>query len=821
MPAPATSYDLIALIRKSELVEESKLEECLGRLDSSVALALSPRELAVQLIEVGLITKFQAEQFVLGRWKGFNLGSYKILEQLGVGGMGHVFLAEHTVMKRRVAVKVLPASAAGDPVLRERFNREARAAGSLDHPNIVRVHDIANSAGVHYLVMEFVDGESLQQVVSRFGPLDVLTACHYIAQVAHGLQHAHEAGLIHRDIKPANLLLDRTGTVKILDLGLVRFFDEPDHLTREHQEKNILGTADYLAPEQAVDSHGVDIRADLYSLGATFHFLLCGQPLFPEGKAAQKLVWHQMRPPTPIRELRPDVPVELEAVLLKMLAKLRDDRYQSPMEVAEALLPWLATPLGPPPEEWMPQLSRAARDAGMASSVGPRSGGPRSSISSRSSWSGQPLSSRSSHAQISVPPSSSELSTANGNALTTPRELPRPSQVPGLVPVTVKAGRNNRLFSIVALGVAAAAAAVACYVLFIRGPRTQKTDDTNSPANGSTRLVVSRADVPGGFKSVQEALAKAKAGQRVVVAEDAWDEPLTISDATVAPGVRLEGQAPSGRPVKWSPPANYPAGQPLIAIAGATDVHIEGFVFDGADRVDDLIVASGFCPGLTVQDVTFSNFLRSAVCVRGATGDPMKPVTLRRARVAATHPVPSGLLFQTPRGGSCQQVYVTDSRFEGPMLAAVRLAGHVDGLFLDHNRFSRAADGVLFQKDSPSYTANVQVTSNTFHELKTGLRFEALPANGSANVTVRKNLFVFVPKVAVVDGVAVADPNWTWLTAPEGNVRDATSQDGVPNLRSRVAEVTIGTDPTNDTTFLRYAKDSPLTKVGSPGVPPE
>jgi serine/threonine protein kinase len=276
--------------------------------------------------------------------------------------MGSVYLCEHKLMRRRVAVKVLPTAKAEDPASLERFYREARAVAALDHPNIVRAYDIDQDEKLHFLVMEYVDGASLQEIVKKTGrPLDVARAAHYMRQAALGLQHAHEtAGLVHRDIKPGNILVDRTGGVKILDMGLARFFhDEEDILTRKYDE-NILGTADYLAPEQALDSHTVDIRADIYSLGATFYFCLTGRPPFNEGTVAQKLIWHQTRRPRPIRQIRPEVPEGLAVLIDKMMAKDPAQRPQIPLAIAEALAPWTATPIGPPPGEEMPQMSPAA-----------------------------------------------------------------------------------------------------------------------------------------------------------------------------------------------------------------------------------------------------------------------------------------------------------------------------------------------------------------------------------------------------------------------------------------------------------------------------
>jgi serine/threonine protein kinase len=244
----------------------------------------------------------------------------------------------------------------------ERFYREAQASAALNHPNIVRAHDIDNDGKKHYHVMENHDGTSLQDIVTKQGPLDITRAAHYIAQTAQGLQHAHELGWVHRDIKPGNILLDRSGTVKILDMGLARFFPEKTQsLTQKYDEHAILGTADYLAPEQAVSSHDVDIRADIYSLGGTLYFLLTGQPPFPEGTVTQKLIWQQMREPQSVRELRPDVPAALVTVVEKMMDKAPGKRYQAPEEVIQALEPWTSVPVNPPLASEMPKHCPAVR----------------------------------------------------------------------------------------------------------------------------------------------------------------------------------------------------------------------------------------------------------------------------------------------------------------------------------------------------------------------------------------------------------------------------------------------------------------------------
>jgi serine/threonine protein kinase len=372
MPTPSLDA-FVDLLGRSGVVEPARLTAYLDKLRAADALPSDPARLASLMIRDALLTSFQAQQLLAGKWRGFFIGKYKVLEKIGSGGMGTVYLAEHKFMKRRVAIKVLPKARALEPSSLERFYREAKAIAALDHPNIVRAYDVdvdrlADGTDLHFLVMEYVDGISFQDWVKARGPLDPPRAAHYIYQAAQGLHHAHTIGLVHRDIKPGNLLVDRHGIVKILDMGLARFFhDEEDLLTKKYDE-NVLGTADYLAPEQAIDSHTVDIRADIYSLGGTFYFMLTGRSPFGEGTVAQKLIWHQTRRPKPILELRPDVPADIVAVVEKMMEKSPADRYQTPLEVAEALSAYAFCDRAAPPETDLPELSPAAR--GVASEVG-------------------------------------------------------------------------------------------------------------------------------------------------------------------------------------------------------------------------------------------------------------------------------------------------------------------------------------------------------------------------------------------------------------------------------------------------------------------
>lgn len=335
MPAPQTVPDFLALLRQSSLLTDANLDKFLDK--HSTALRGRPGALAGLLIEAGLLTHFQADQLLRGKWRRFSIGRYTVLDQIGTGGFGSVYLCEHRHMRRKVAVKILPMIRANDNSCLERFYREARAVAALNHPNIVRAYDVGQEQNLHFLAMEYVDGVTLHELVSQRGPLEPLRAVHYLRQAAQGLQHAYEAGLVHRDIKPGNLLVDMTGTVKILDLGLARFYeDHTDQLSAKNAE-TVLGTIDYVSPEQALNSHDVDIRSDIYSLGATFYYCLTGSPPFPKGTPGQKLLWHQTRKPPTLSEVRPDVPAELSTVIDTAMAKDVKDRFQTPLELLQAL----------------------------------------------------------------------------------------------------------------------------------------------------------------------------------------------------------------------------------------------------------------------------------------------------------------------------------------------------------------------------------------------------------------------------------------------------------------------------------------------------
>jgi serine/threonine-protein kinase len=334
-------------VRASALISPERLMKALGNAPETDR----GRVLARFLVETGHLTKFQAERLLAGRTDGFVMGQYRILDELGRGGMGRVFKAEHMSMGRVVAIKILSSELTKTERARQLFEREVKAAARLSHPNIVTAFDANQLGDRFFLVMEFVDGPNLHDLVKEHGLLPVTQACDYIRQAALGLQFAHDLGMVHRDIKPANLLVQKnksnlsTGSsvVKILDFGLARLNTNDDGTPGDDSidvnAQTVMGTPDFLSPEQARSLHATDGRSDLYSLGCAFYYLLIGKPPFPGGTTLEKLVRHSTEPPKPIGNLRKDIRPEVAAIVHRLLAKKADDRFQSAADLAAALLP--------------------------------------------------------------------------------------------------------------------------------------------------------------------------------------------------------------------------------------------------------------------------------------------------------------------------------------------------------------------------------------------------------------------------------------------------------------------------------------------------
>ena len=340
----STIKDFVDIVRKSGLAEASKIDEVVASLDNLEAPVND--DVTNAFIEAKLITPWHLKQLLKGKHRGFFLERYKLLNELGKGGMSSVYLAEHTDMHLPVAIKVLPVKRVGEKSYLERFKREAKASFKLRHDNIAGATNFAHHGDLWYIVLDYIEGEDLYQKVKASGPLPVRDAVEYIRQAACGLQYAHEQGLVHRDIKPANLMLDTKGTVKILDLGLALDGDDDEEggLTKAHDEK-VLGTADYLAPAQSKNSHSADPRSDIYALGCTLYYLIVGRAPFARGSVIERIKAHWNEPaPNPLDELEKP-PADLDSALIdlyfRMMEKHPDARPQTAGDVAEQLNAWL------------------------------------------------------------------------------------------------------------------------------------------------------------------------------------------------------------------------------------------------------------------------------------------------------------------------------------------------------------------------------------------------------------------------------------------------------------------------------------------------
>ena len=326
--------ELAGTLRTLKLMQPEQLAELTPEL---LDRFFDPRGMAKYILKKGWLTVYQVNHVLNGQASELVLGPYRILDSLGEGAVSQVFKAYDTERKCLAAVKAIKEEHWNNIEAAGRFKREMRIVAQLDHPNIVRAFEIDLDNPRHYFAMEYVEGTDLNKLVKLGGPLPVATACEYIRQVGSGLQYAHERGIVHRDLKPGNLLLIDGPTIKILDLGMARL-REPGRTTesvsRLTLDGMVIGTPDYLAPEQARNPRGVDIRADIYSLGCTLYYLLAGKPPFQGNTAMQKLFQHQ----TAEVDVSALPAVDgLGDVIKKAMAKSPDNRFQEPAQLAQAL----------------------------------------------------------------------------------------------------------------------------------------------------------------------------------------------------------------------------------------------------------------------------------------------------------------------------------------------------------------------------------------------------------------------------------------------------------------------------------------------------
>ena len=333
--------DFVNCLRRSGLVDERETDALVDGLAQDGVDVRDPKKIAAALVRNETLTKWQAENLLRGKRRGFVLGKYRLLGLLGRGANNSVYIGEHSLMHRRCAIKVLPTkNLSSSSTALSRFQQEARGGrpvGSHKYraglrPGPGQGRQVGRSFLRHGAGRRAKVSRSAS---SRDGPLPAIDAADLIRQAADGLAHAHKAGIIHRDIKPANLLVDRQGVVKILDLGLAKISDILS------DESPVLGTADFLAPEQALDAKTADARSDVYSLGCTFYFVLCGQPPFSGGTLSERLVRHLFETPVALARKRPELPPDLTSLVHRMLAKNPNERIQTSAEVSSLLRNWL------------------------------------------------------------------------------------------------------------------------------------------------------------------------------------------------------------------------------------------------------------------------------------------------------------------------------------------------------------------------------------------------------------------------------------------------------------------------------------------------
>jgi serine/threonine protein kinase len=345
-----TLPDFVSALRQSGLVAPEAIEKIAV---SSERPDAQPKSIAKWIVQNGWLSSFQVKMLWNGRGSELSLGQYILIEKLGEGGMGEVFRAQHRRMGREVALKVIRKERLDNPEAVRRFQREIQAAAQLSHENVVMAYDADQQGDIHFFAMELVEGINLARKVREGGPLTIEDACQFIRQAANGLQHAHERGMVHRDIKPSNLLLSKSGVIKLLDMGLARLYDTDKNETRITQEGLVIGTPDFISPEQARDSRKADIRSDIYALGCTLYFLLTGESPYTGGTPTEKMLKHSMEPIPDITQRRFDVPSTLAGIMMVMMAKTPEERYQTPSEVARQIQSFLA---GSPLRNTPPQI---------------------------------------------------------------------------------------------------------------------------------------------------------------------------------------------------------------------------------------------------------------------------------------------------------------------------------------------------------------------------------------------------------------------------------------------------------------------------------
>lgn len=800
-----TAEQLVSVLKRSGLVDDRSLTGALNDYRQQNGPD-DANALAEFLVNQNLITSWQAAKLLKGKHRGFYLGKYKLLTLLGRGGMSSVYLAEHIKMKRRCALKVLPHKFVNDSSYLERFHREAQAVAALDHPNIVRAYDIDSERDgqleIHFLVMECIEGNNFYELVKALGPLDVHTAADYIRQAALGLQHAHDAGLVHRDIKPGNFIVDMQGTVKMMDLGLAKAFTTPEEfsLTMVNDER-ILGTADYLAPEQAVDSHHVDTRADIYALGCTFYFLLTGEPPHGDGTLTQRLLAHQTKTPKGVRALRPSVPGSLESLIERMMKKDRDERIQTAAEVAKKLERWLETNEGDSSDDSVTQLP--------APNIKALLSGPPSGIADDSNELMDFLSrldSKTTHDDPTVrgPESASEKaseSPADANLhFTTDSKQIKSQSTAGSQSSRLNSSKRiqaaRQLQFTIQLWVLGAILVVALAIFLLTRdkeppvpkpvvettPGAQKNHVTPpvEPDRNLTGPVIS-VGPDGDFRTLSAALDYVLLAGR----SSQFNEIRIASGQTIDDQVEIDnsglGQFPKGFLIHGEGP-DFPilagSGETLLTLNSVEGLTLSDLVFD-ASECQQAVLIRGYATGTTFTNLQFRDIRRRAITGAGVRGLQHHQIRIQNCDFYGTESAKEGICFDVEQDrafgvSGTRQIAIRQCRFLGPLENAIRFSEVTIDVSIEESIFHDLKNGIVFDGGDRQEVSRMTFANNTFHQNEIGINFLTGPIEAASAITFRRNLFVDISQGEVLTdraGVSLATlsenaepPRQNWTT---------------------------------------------------------
>jgi serine/threonine protein kinase/nitrous oxidase accessory protein NosD len=726
------------------------------------------------------------------------LGRYQLLDKLGQGGMGEVYLARDAELDRSVALKVLPPESVHDAGAVARFQREARALAKLSHPNIVQAFDSGSDGGRHFLVMEYVEGQSLAALLRTSGAVSPARAADYAHQAALALQHAHDKGLVHRDLKPSNLLLTPQGRVKLLDLGLARFLQDQIADPNRTREGVGLGTPDYAAPEQFRDAHSADARADIYSLGCTLYHLLTGRVPFPGSSLREKWEAHAAREPTPLEELCPEAPAGLVLAVQKMMAKRPADRFAGAAEAAEALAPFVA---GSSASFAHLKMTRSWR-SGQLTTAFPR----RRALT------------------LAVGVAAAAVLVGLGFALA---GLWRPpaGAPSGPGPLVERDGGDKPKDDIPK-----------------DGPKSPDDKPKPDEPPGDPDVLTVAKTGKARFKTISDALEVVKPGQTVRVLDDAvYTEPVLLNRTEQHAGVTLE--AARGATLELQGEGN------LIEIVGVPGVTLRGFKLYGRSAKGlSLLLIRGRCPRTECCDLDFAsaepktyNAVEVIEAVPGKEEAGAVVLDLHHCRIRRVcvgcmiHGLDADYRTPAPVDGvRCRENVISDVR------KGIWLYGRLRRVQATGNRIVGASQTALQLEKLLPGTEQILIANNTVIDSQEALRVwdDAIRVRG---VQVRNNLFLIGTRPDVVfydsggdpsrergpgDGKALhkawqIDANWREGQPPTGTTtadKGWAPPGALDTLKEKIDGV--GRDPAKADDFLRPEAKSPLASQGAGVVDP-